>query len=162
MKKAFSLIEVLIFVSVLTLFFVLAVSVTTASLRNMKISEHRIKAVHYAEEMLAWLRSYKEMDWQAFTEKVDNITCTALTYCFNTITIPDFTSSAWPASGACSDTGLNPAIYKREIVLEPEFSTGQNCGDSLSQVKVRINVKWSELNNNYEIPITTILSVWEN
>lgn len=160
-NKAFSLIEVLIFVSVITIFFVVSVSVTTVSLRNMKINEHKIKAAHYAEELVEWIRSYKEIDWLSFTSKVDNDnsdgSCEALSYCFNTLDNDFSHAGIWPAAGQCTTTGLNPVIYKREVTLKPESA----CGGTLNQIHVRVDVRWSELNNNYDTPLETILSVWE-
>jgi prepilin-type N-terminal cleavage/methylation domain len=51
-KKSFTLIEVLIFVTILSLFFVAAAAVTIVSLRNLKVQEHKILATRYAEELL--------------------------------------------------------------------------------------------------------------
>ncbi|MDO8498060.1 MAG: type II secretion system protein, partial [bacterium] len=68
-KSAFSLIEVLVFTSILSIFFVAAATVTTVSLRNLKISERKIIATRYMEDVASWLRAQKESDWNTFAEK---------------------------------------------------------------------------------------------
>ena len=77
--KAFSLIEVLIFVVVFSLFFVTAASIVTTTLRITKENQNKIKASHYVEELREWLRSEKETNWggsiyvgsiNSFTEQV--------------------------------------------------------------------------------------------
>ena len=75
-KKSFTLIEVLIFVTILSLFFVVASAVTITSLQNLKVQEHKILATRYAEELLEWLRGEKEVDWNKFINYRGN-------YCFN-------------------------------------------------------------------------------
>lgn len=139
--KGFSLIEVLIFVSILSIFFVIASSVTVVSVRNMKISEHRILATHYGEQLIEWLRDEKESDWEAFFDKSGN------SYCFNETQIDD-----WPTNpGACTTNGLLN-IFSRDVILSTD----------VSQVNVKITVSWQELGNNYQVPLTTVFTRWED
>jgi type II secretory pathway pseudopilin PulG len=140
-KKSFTLIEVLIFVTILSLFFVTAITITVVSLRNLKIQEHKILATRYAEELLEWLRGEKEVDWNLFTTKSD-------TYCFNSSPI-----SSWGNLGNCSSYSLNN-LYKREVVLT-------SYGIPPYQVNVSITVSWQELGQTYQVPINTVFTVWE-
>lgn len=143
-NAAFSLIEVLVFTSILSLFFVVAAAVTTASLRNMKINEHKILATRYAEELLEWLRGEKETDWNAFVNNRSN-----KNYCFSISPI-----TSWPSPGSCpANGGLNPPIYKREVTLT---TTGGGF-----QVRVSIVVSWQDLGHTYSVPINTVFSIWE-
>jgi len=144
-NKSFTLIEVLVFVSILALFFVSAAVITTASLRNMQINQHKILAVHYGEEGLEWIKGEKEKNWNAFTSKSGN---SGNTYCLNSLS-----SSSLSSAESCSDSDHfgTPSIFQREATL----TTDSN------EVKVEIIVKWSELGKEYSVPITTILSVWE-
>jgi len=142
-KKSFTLIEVLIFLAILSLFFVAAAAVTIVSLRNLKVQEHKILATRYGEELLEWLRGEKEADWNQFTTHND-------TYCFNSLPINN-----WPAaSGSClSDSFLNN-LYKREVTLNPQ-------GSPPYQVNVSITVSWQELGQSYQVPINSIFTIWE-
>jgi type II secretory pathway pseudopilin PulG len=140
-KKSFTLIEVLIFVTILSLFFVVAAAVTIASLRNLKVQEHKILATRYAQELVEWLRGEKEVDWNQFTTYTGK-------YCFNSSPI-----TSWGSLGNCSDYGLNN-LYKREVNLTVQ-------GNPAYQVNVSITVLWQELGQTYKIPINTVFTVWE-
>lgn len=154
-NKAFSLIEVLVFVSILSMFFVLAASVITFSLRDMKVNEHKIIASQYADELMEWLRSQKEVDWEAFYAKAS---LGGLIYCFNnqlgsTNNITDF------SAGDCDNNytgiqGQSPEIFKRQATLE----TVAGLSD---QVNVLVEVEWKELGNTYKVPIKSVLTLWE-
>jgi len=143
-EKSFTLVEVLIFVAILEIFFVAAATVTFISVRNMKYNEHKIMATYYAEQLLNWMRNEKEIDWNEFSNKASD------SYCFNSTDIrwPDF-------SGACRDNdySLN-SFYKRSAVLSKE-------GNPPSKFTVAITVAWQELGNNYFIPLNTIFTIWE-
>ena len=143
-KKSFTLIEVLIFVTILSLFFVTAITITVVSLRNLKIQEHKILATRYAEELLEWLRGEKEADWNQFTTHSGP-------YCFNSSPIP---MSNWPTSGNCPPASFLNNLYKREVILTPQ-------GSPPYQVNVSITVLWQELGQTYQVPINTVFTVWE-
>ena len=132
--------EVLIFVSILSLFFVTAAAITTASLRNLKVQEHKILATRYAEELLEWLRGEKEANWNTFTNHTD-------TYCFNSSPI-----TSWESPGNCLGYSLNN-LYKREVTLTVQGTP--------SQVNVSITVEWQETGNTYKVPLNTIFTIWE-
>jgi len=140
-KKSFTLIEVLIFVTILSLFFVAAAAVTIASLRNLKVQEHKILATRYAEELLEWLRGEREADWNQFTTHTG-------TYCFNSSPI-----TSWGNSGNCSGYSLNN-LYKREVTLTVQ-------GTPPYQVNISIIVSWQELGQTYQVTINSIFTIWE-
>ena len=144
MKKGFSLIEVLVFVTVLVVFFVAAISIVTFSLRSMKASEHRILASHYAEEAMEWVKGQKEDDWVEFTGH-DAIPGAAI-YCINGL---DFVSAV--ECGTYYTLG-SPAMFKRELLLE-------NVPDSSSpdQVNATVNVYWLEGTADFRVSSRTIL-----
>jgi type II secretory pathway pseudopilin PulG len=137
-NKAFSLIEVLIFVSILSIFFVAVATVTVASLRNMKINEHKILATYYAQELVEWLRDQKEADWVTFSTR-------AGTYCFNETPIP----SNWSPT-ACSP--LLKSFFLRQVVISVQGE----------QINIKITVSWDELENHYQVPLATVFTVWED
>jgi len=152
-QQAFSLIEVLVFVSILSMFFVLAAAVVTFSLRDMKINEHKIIATQYADELMEWLRSQKEVDWETFYTKAD---INGLVYCFNeqVTSVTNITDLISGDCGAVYDgiEGQSPEIFKREATLTTE---------GLDQVNVLVEVEWKELGNSYKVPIKSVLTLWE-
>lgn len=143
--EGFSLIEVLVFITILGVFFVTAASITLISLRNMKINEHKIIASRYQDELLSWLRSEKEADWKKFI----NYYVSGSTYCFN-VTPP----TAWGSLDACTDYRLSPAIFKRQAVLT-------NIGTPVTQVDVNITISWNELGSSQSISTNTVFTLWE-
>lgn len=148
LNSAFSLIEVLIFISILSVFFVAAISVAVTSLRNMQINEHKIVATRYSQELLDWLRAEREEDWDTFHDRSIG------TYCFNDSDISWGDEPVEPED--CEDiyslgTGIK---YKREAELS-------NIVDSTTQVKIKITTEWQELGNTYSVPINTVVAIWE-
>ena len=67
--RGFSLIEVMIFVSILGIVFIITIGYVINLLRTMKVNEHKVMATYYAEELREWLKSEKEADWDAFSQK---------------------------------------------------------------------------------------------
>jgi len=135
MKKSFSLIEVIIFISVLGLFFIAALTVTTFNLKNMKIQEHKILATRYAEEGIEWINQEKEDDWTVF---IAHGSAGGTTYCLNSL--------SW-TSGSCGDYSLG-TIFKRELVIK-------NSGDAV------ITVYWQDMGTVLSVPIKTVFKLLE-
>lgn len=151
MKKGFTLVELLVFVSILSLFFVTAVSVAVSSLRNLKINEHRILAIRYSEELSEWLQSQKEVDWSAFINHVHDNGCQpgnicTVTFCMNSLN--------WNTRGTCANNGLSPPIYQRNM----DFTDINGQG---TQAKATITVSWSESGGSYSVPVVVQFAVWE-
>lgn len=146
-KNAFSLIEVLVFVSILSIFIIAAITATTASLRNMKVNEHKILATKYSQELVEWLRSEKEENWETFVSTYTT-TSPGKTYCFNDADI------SWPAEGECATDGLSPAIYKRQATLT-------SYAVPVARVGVNVIVSWTELGIGHTVPVNTVFTVFE-
>lgn len=143
-SKAFSLIEVLVFVSVISVFFVSAAAVVSIILRNMKVTEHKLIGTRYAEEAVEWLRSEKETDWNTFVAHAPLSTGTE--YCLNTLN--------W-SSAQCNYTMNN--MFKRTVSV----SSQQSSDGFKYQVNAEVVVEWQEAGKTYQIPIDTVFSVWE-
>lgn len=143
-KKSFSLIEVLIFISVLSLFFVAALSVTTFNIKNMKIQEHKILAVKYAEEAIEWLKQEKEDEWFTFIARAGS----SQNYCLNGLN--------WGSTGACGENYIlgAPSIFKRDLSIV-------NSGTPVNQVSAVVTVAWKEGDIDFNVPIKTVFKTIE-
>ena len=153
--RSFSLIEVLVFTCIVSIFFIVAVAVATVTLRTARVNQHKILATHAGEELMEWLKGERETDWTTLSARSG-------TFCFNgdlrstwseTMTFPKNNS------GACVNPNLytgvgdeSPLIFKRELVLTPLSS---------NQSDVVISVSWLELGVSYIIPIQSRFSLWE-
>lgn len=141
----FSLVEVLVFISILSLFFIVAVAVVTATIRNMKISEHKILAVRYGEELLEWLRSQKEIDWNSFVSQRSG-----KTYCFDQTPITSWSS----IETSCGSSQLINSLFKRQVTITSQ-------GNPVLQTDISITVSWSEPGGDFQAPIKTVFTLWE-
>ena len=161
-KTAFSLIELLVFVSILSIFFIMAASVVTVSLRNLKFNENKLKASHYASQLEEWLRAQKEIDWGGelcgtcsnptnFTQIVTQAGSGNPTiFCFNASPI-----TAWDLLGSCPELSLD-SIFKREVIF-----TATPVGGYIGQVNATITVSWIDLGLPKSVTTDTLFSVLE-
>ena len=163
--QSFSLIEMMIFIVILSIFFIMAASVVTFTLRNMKFNESKIKATHYSNQLEEWLRTQKEIDWggelcngcvnpsnftQSATGQGNSGDNYQTTYCFNSTPI-----SGWQDLGQCADYTLN-SIFKREVVFTSQFISGY-----VNQINVSITISWKDLGDDRSISTNTVFTVLE-
>ena len=64
----FTLVEVLVFITILSGVFVTTLAIATQALRVSKTAEHRTLATHYADELSEWMLSESEEDWDALAK----------------------------------------------------------------------------------------------
>jgi type II secretory pathway pseudopilin PulG len=143
MKKSigFTLVEVLVFVTILSLFFISAVTITTFSLRSLKIQEHKIIATRYAEEASEWLRQEKEDDWQIFASHNGD-------YCLNTNPI------SW-TSNSCSGYDLGtPGFFKRDLTIS-------GSGNPVDKITTVLTVSWLENGLPQNVILKSVYNLWE-
>ncbi len=149
MKKytlGFSLIEILVFITILSLVFISAIALGTVSIRNSKNAENKILAAHYGEELLAWLRSQKDADWLTFIGQ--SAAPPGVQYCFS-----DEPVSSWPSSGSCTSSQLIKNLFKRQATLIYD--------SSIQRVNIDLTVDWNEGGNSYSLPIKGLFSQFE-
>ena len=164
-RDSFTLIEVLIFVSIMSIFFIFASSVVTVTLRNLKYNEHKVKALHYSRQLEDWLRVQKEIDWGGdrcsgdccltscnFTQRVTQAGLNSK-FCFNSFPI----SAEWPAANplGCNEDYSLDSIFAREV----QFSSTPGY---IEQVNATITVAWFELDQPKNITANTVFSVFES
>lgn len=151
-SQSFSLIEVLVFVAVLSVFFVTSAAVVTVSLRNMKYNEHKIRAVRYAQEALEWIRGEKETDWNLFVIN-HSAGGSGKSYCFNSSPI-----YGWPGtSGDCGASYSLDSFFKRDVAIT---RLDNSCTISC-QVRVNVMVQWKDIGVGHTVPIQSVMSIWE-
>jgi type II secretory pathway pseudopilin PulG len=154
-EQGFSFIEILVFVTIISFLFIALTATVTSSLRRMQVAEHRLYALHYAEELLEWIRAEKETDWATFVGRDSSGSGTI--YCFNSPL--NFLTPAWPADNvACANyTGVAggpqtvPKIFKRYAVI-----TQENV--PTTQINVQIVVEWQDGNQFYSVPLNSVLT----
>lgn len=145
MRKSFSLIEVIIFVSILSLFLISAASIITISLQQNTLQVEKLKARHHADQLLEWIKSEKDIDWQTFLTRAGNYT-----YCFENEAL------AWGTDVASgNDCTLLNSLYKRYATFRTTGSGGS------AQVDVVVTVEWMVGGSTYDTTLHTIFSQWD-
>jgi type II secretory pathway pseudopilin PulG len=147
----FSIIEVIIFIGILSVVLTAALGFTIRMILTVRINEHRLRAGHYVEEVKEWLDGEREADWEEF-ESFSSIDGTA--YCINEpLIITDSLATFTP--GPCTSNGLTPPIYQRLLTLT------KDTPDIATRVTATIQVTWVEEGASYVEQIQTLYSIWE-
>jgi type II secretory pathway pseudopilin PulG len=149
-QKGLSLLEVLAFITILSLVFLGTAYSTGQSLKRTKFNEQKLVATRLAEELEEWLRGEKEEDWTTFYGT--HASPGGTTYCFDDSVYDSDNNIAWPSSGACGTSYGLKQLYLREVTLTQSLT---------SQVQVVISVRWKDGQNVFSVPISTILTKWE-
>ncbi len=167
LNKAFTLIEIMIFVSLLSMVLVVIVAYVTRLLMNMKVNEHKIFASFYVEETSEWLINERYADWNAFQARAGSPA--GIIYCVNknfilTDTIAILDPSYWTTTDPnrsyrvasinnCPLTGINglaPSIYRRTITLTKDAAINP------TRVNAQIVVSWVDNGVNYSQQLETV------
>ncbi len=114
-KAGFSLIEILVFVSVFTVAIVSLVASVSYSTLSLNDARHRLMANRYSEELAEWLKFQRQYRLFGFTALLNKASVSGTTYCFNDSDI-GLDAQTLMISGQCSGYGLND-FYKRELTL---------------------------------------------
>ncbi len=146
-QDGMTLLEVLIFVSILTLIFLTIAFATTQSIKRTLYNQQKIIATHYAEEVHEWMRGEKESDWAIFASRADT------TYCMNeSVTTCHAAGSCWSENTACAaDDYALGSKYKRSSTLTTNGSL----------IDVTTTIEWKDGVNTYSLPLETTFSRWE-
>lgn len=150
-ENAFTLIEILIFTAIVSVFFVVAAAVSAFSLGIMRTNENKIYATHYAEETIEWLRNEKETaGWTNFSTRVGN-------WCLNSTltTLATSTNTACPVSGVTAYQ-LGSAEYDRNFNRNVVLS---NVGGNIAAA---VTVSWVDRGGSVlSVPVNTIFAQTE-
>ncbi len=154
--SAFSLIEVVVFTAILSLFFVAGASITTYSLQTMKSNEYKVRATVYAEELMEWIKTQKENNWTDFVNTY--VTSSGKSYCFNSSPVASWTSAQSgtdPKLYGCTIDNFGLASsFRRSVSLIP-YNT------PIDKVQITIVVQWKEPAGTATVPLNSYLTVWE-
>jgi len=153
-QSGFSIIEVIVFASMLSIVLVAAVGYTVRLVFTMTHNRHKLFATHYAEETQEWLNGERESDWQQFQ---DYSTVAGKTYCLNDPLELSTTLASLPTS-PCGYTGIvgtNPEIYRRTLFLQKDRA------GTATRISATVQVSWRDEGVVYTEELDTVYSVWE-
>lgn len=158
-KKAFTIIEVLIFVTLISFIFITAAYLAQLSLLNSSIAKHKIYATQYAEELLEWLRLEKEKSWKNIPEPP---TGTTVSYCFNRELSQCVASNMSFASCSvstdkCGSSYALPPVSNMQYRRYADFT----YSSSDDRKTVTIFVYWQERGKDFSVTLNSVLSPYE-
>lgn len=158
-ERGLSLIEVLIFVLLMSLIMIPLAQLSVVSLRNTIKDERKVLATHYADEAQEWMKSQKEINFTQFAATAIKNTG-ATSYCltaFPNDLPPDATNvSSWGTP--CADATCSGCSYSAGAPEQPVFKRYGTFSCLKEGIKAVITTEWKEGNNTHSVPITTILS----
>lgn len=159
-NKGFTLIEVLIFTTLISFVFITLSFLAVNSIQNSKIGAHKILATHYAEELREVLRNQKEDDWTTFVAPMlapPNTT----TMCYGASTnvfdpLPQSPCIDVSCSACTSTVGQFPdAIFKRYATMTYHDDTDVA---KPNQIDVDITVEWNDGGKIFRVPLNTVFA----
>jgi type II secretory pathway pseudopilin PulG len=183
-NKGFTLIELVIFISVFSIFFITATGIALSTLRNTKIAKERILATRSAQEAMDWLDSVKQQDWEKFYKSavsstanlnasrycpsLFNLTCQAGNLCglptqsgstlavrvINVIRSDIFTA---PSSSYCTGATGTTGPFVKTILLQNSGSQGSN----LARVNAKVVVSWTTLGRSNVVELNKTFKPYE-
>lgn len=154
-KKGFTLIELIVFVTILSTILVTMAGFTVSIHRRLKINSHKVIANFHAENLKEWLNGERISDWPAVQAKASLSPSAPIVYCLNNA-IPLSHSISTLISGSCATysgvVGTVPIMYKRELSL---------VRDTSGTVISRITVSWLEDGVPYSVTNSSVYSFWQ-
>lgn len=150
--KGFSLIELLIAISVVALTLVSISSGVSFAVKNSRFSQEKSVSVRYAQESLEWFRSNRDrLGWNAFYSILEDDSPGSFSYCLDSIPgdLQGFQDlQVYVAPANCQ---IQTTMYTRLLEI--------NLTDP-STVEVTSRVTWQDNSQTNETVLTTTLKQW--
>ncbi len=153
-SDGFSLIEVLVFMTLISIVLISAVGFTLNLVHTMSYNQHKLYATHYVQDLKEWLDAEREIDWQVFQSYAS---VAGSTYCANNALAPTDTMAVL-GTGPCNFDGVgaqDPKIFRRQIIMEKDDIGTAN------RVTVVFQVEWMEDDVLQTETITSVYSLWQ-
>jgi len=150
----FSLIEVIVFMTLVSIVLISAVGFTMRLVHTMSYNQHKLYATHYVQDLKEWLDGEREADWQAFQNYSSQA---GIAYCANnalaiTSTLASLTTETCPFTGVGAQ---DPKVFRRTLILTKDVP------GTATRVTAVLEVSWMEDDVLQTETITTVYSLWQ-
>lgn len=149
-KSGFSILEVIVAVSLLSIVLVSAVSYTTYLMRNMTYNQNKLYATRHLDDLKEFVDGERLSDWIAFAGKASSLGGNV--YCFNGMIVATTTI---PSTGTCTlftgITSVPPQIFKREL----------NLKGGVDGVTATFTVSWQQDGKEYKEEAVSVYTQWQ-
>lgn len=134
-----SLFELLIALAIAVLIVTGIVKVVTLSVANSTFAKNQASATRFGQEAFEWLRSEKERDWDAFSNRSD------VTWCLPAV--------SWPSQpGPCSaDNKISGTPFTREAALSTLDT---------DKIQILVRVSWTDSRGEHSSRIDSVFTNW--
>lgn len=149
-KKGFSLLEVIVATSLLSIILVASVSFTTSLIKNMEYNKTKLYATRHLDDLKEFVDGERLSDWSSFATKAYP---SGNKFCFNEL-ISDKTTIS--NTSACRnfngvDQSVGPKIFKREVTLS----------GNINKVTATFEVSWQQGGRTYTEDAVTVYTQWQ-
>ena len=152
-QGGFTLIEILIATSMVTLVMVSISSGVSFAVKNARFSQEKSRSIRYAQESIEWYRAVRDgLGWGAFYQVMQASGSTRFTYCLGVLPAnPEEFGVLQPRSLGSNCTAIPQTKYVRRLNV--------TITDS-STIEVESKVTWSDGQQQHETSLTTTLREW--
>lgn len=160
-NKGFTLIEVLIFTTLISFIFITLSYLAVNSIQNSKIGAHKILATHYAEELREVLRNQKEDDWGQLTQSAQ----TTPSKCYGTIQVDGAMNTEVCTTSVCTNCNIATFsigsvpdnVFKRYATMT-YYDDAYVNPEKRNQLDVDITVEWNDGGKIFRVPLNTVFA----
>lgn len=148
--QGMSIVEVLIFIVILTVVLVSLISITTSVIRQSRANYNKTYATHHAQQLAEWIRIQKDvLGWNDFYSRILSSPGITTVWCVNNeIQLTSVLDTLLDQNDTtnCNFQGIvnvSPSIFNRTVT----FSQNAGARTSNDSVKATIRVEWNESGN---------------
>jgi len=158
-STGFSIIEVMIFVSLVSMVLIAAVGYTIQLLQAMHYNQNKMLATRDIEDVIEWLDREREIDWQDFQSVARQ--ATTANYCMNAPIGLSQSLINLTITNPISSCGFTRTISGRPFrrILNLQKNTADAVTASL--VTATITVSWEEGTQVHQERIQKTYSLWQ-
>lgn len=158
-STGFSIIEVMIFVSLVSMVLIAAVGYTIQLLQSMHYNQNKMLATRDIEDVIEWLDREREIDWQDFQSAARQ--ATTANYCMNDPIGLSQSLINLTITNPISSCGFTRTISGRPFrrILNLQKNTADAVTASL--VTATITVSWEEGAQVHQERIQKTYSLWQ-
>jgi len=158
-KNGFSIIEIMIFVSLISMVLVAATGYTRQLLQTMHYNQNKMLATRDIDDVIEWLNQEREIDWQNFQSKA--MTAPGANYCMNATIGLSAPITALVITNPISNCGFTRTVSGRSFkrIVNLQKNTANTVTANI--VTATITVSWVEGTQPLSETVQKTYSLWQ-
>ncbi len=161
-KKGFTLTEVMIAMSILTVAIVSATNLLISLMNSNRVNVTTLQAYFLAQEGLEIARNIRDTNWLQGNKWDVYNEFVSLNGAEVGLELKDsFSSDPWQSSGSAAVIKLGAVEFNRTLSFEEFCSEEELIVESCSKTKVTARVFWDDSGKESEVNLSTVLTDWQ-